>query len=210
MFDENPQNPISTVPPVNPSVPPIPSSTPVNPAPVDDIFAATDSNIKDSPFTPAGGQVPPPVEMPMSQIAKVYFWHKWWFWVGLAVIIVIAGGVLWWQGSAPAGNTELTANNNQPINNPPQNQPPVNNPPPVLPPDQDSDGLTDAEEQTVGTDPLKPDTDSDGLFDREEVKVYLTDPLKADTDGDTFADGVEIQNGYNPKGDGKLLELPVQ
>ncbi|MEK7496643.1 MAG: hypothetical protein AAB657_01930 [Patescibacteria group bacterium] len=210
MFDENSQNPIPAVPPtINP---PTPSSTPVNPAPVDDIFAATDSNIKDSPFTQVGGQVPPPVEIPMSQIGKVYFWHKWWFWVGLAVIIVIAGGVLWWQGSSPTDNRQQTTdNNNQPqFFDQPQNQPPVNNPPPILPIDQDSDGLTDAEEQTVGTDPLKPDTDSDGLFDREEVKVYLTDPLKADTDGDTFADGVEIQNGYNPKGDGKLLELPVQ
>ncbi|MCG3130666.1 MAG: hypothetical protein FLDDKLPJ_01433 [Phycisphaerae bacterium] len=36
--------------------------------------------------------------------------------------------------------------------------------------DQDSDGLTDAEEKTLGTDPLNRDTDGDGLLDGWEVK----------------------------------------
>ena len=68
--------------------------------------------------------------------------------------------------------------------------------------------MSDAEEKVLGTDPLKADIDGDGLFDREEVKVYKTDPLKADTDGDSYLDGAEVQNGYNPNGAGKLLELP--
>ncbi len=74
--------------------------------------------------------------------------------------------------------------------------------------DSDLDGLPDEEELTLGTDPNKLDTDDDGLTDREEVKVYDTDPLNPDTDGDTYPDGTEVKAGYNPKGPGKLFELP--
>jgi len=45
------------------------------------------------------------------------------------------------------------------------------------------------------------------LTDREEVKVYQTDPLNSDTDGDGYKDGEEIAGDYNPKGQGKLLEI---
>jgi hypothetical protein len=74
--------------------------------------------------------------------------------------------------------------------------------------DSDKDGLTDLEEAELGTSPTSEDTDADGLFDREEVQVYKTDPLNPDTDGDTFTDGGEVESGYNPKGDGLLLNLP--
>lgn len=73
--------------------------------------------------------------------------------------------------------------------------------------DTDVDGLPDAQEQTLGTDPNNPDTDADNLTDREEVVVYKTNPLKVDTDGDGYADGAEVKNGYNPAGPGKLLDL---
>jgi len=74
----------------------------------------------------------------------------------------------------------------------------------VAPPkDSDGDGLTDAQELQLGTDPNKKDTDGDGLSDYDEVTKYRTDPLKADTDGDGYADGVEVQKGYNPLGPGK-------
>ena len=49
--------------------------------------------------------------------------------------------------------------------------------------DSDSDGLNDAAERTLGTDPKKRDTDGDGLSDGAEVKLG-TNPLKKDTDGD--------------------------
>jgi len=74
--------------------------------------------------------------------------------------------------------------------------------------DTDNDGLFDAEEKRLGTDPQKADTDNDGLFDREEIRVYNTDPLNPDTDYDDYTDGQEVQNGYNPAGPGKLSELP--
>ncbi len=74
--------------------------------------------------------------------------------------------------------------------------------------DTDGDGLSDAREVALGTNSNLVDTDADGLNDREEVEVYMTDPLNPDTDGDTFKDGEEVRNGYNPKGPGKLLQLP--
>ena len=72
--------------------------------------------------------------------------------------------------------------------------------------DADHDGLTDAEEKTLGTNPNNPDTDGDGLTDGEEVNVYKTNPLNPDTDGDGYSDGEEVRNGYNPNGPGKLVK----
>ena len=74
--------------------------------------------------------------------------------------------------------------------------------------DADKDGLTDAREALLGTNPNSPDTDADNLFDKEEVDVYQTNPLNPDTDGDTFKDGDEVKNGYNPNGPGQLLQVP--
>jgi hypothetical protein len=71
--------------------------------------------------------------------------------------------------------------------------------------DTDKDGLTDAEEQQLGTNINSTDTDSDGLFDREEVKVYKTNVLTPDTDGDGMSDGDEVKIGRNPNGEGSLL-----
>jgi outer membrane protein OmpA-like peptidoglycan-associated protein/outer membrane protein W len=58
--------------------------------------------------------------------------------------------------------------------------------------DSDGDGLTDAEEARLGTNPHMKDTDSDGLMDGEEVNVYKTDPLNRDTDFDLLSDGEEV------------------
>ncbi len=43
-------------------------------------------------------------------------------------------------------------------------------------PDDDNDGLSDAEESVIGTDPFNPDTDGDGLTDLQEVQSNR-DPL---------------------------------
>jgi len=95
--------------------------------------------------------------------------------------------------------------------------------------DDDSDGLSNAEEDRLGIDSLDPDTDNDGLFDREEVITYQTDPKSndsdedelsdyeeiniwqtdpnnSDTDDDGYLDGLEVANGYNPLGEGILEE----
>ena len=56
--------------------------------------------------------------------------------------------------------------------------------------DSDGDGLTDAEERRIGTDPFRADTDGDGISDGDEVRLGL-DPLRADTDGDGILDGID-------------------
>jgi hypothetical protein len=64
--------------------------------------------------------------------------------------------------------------------------------------DIDEDGLTNLQEQTQGTDPLKPDTDGDTLDDGFEVNSFGSSPLLADTDGDGLTDDSEFRLGTNP------------
>lgn len=75
--------------------------------------------------------------------------------------------------------------------------------------DTDGDGLKNDEEDKLGTDKTKTDTDDDGLYDREEVKIYGTDPKNSDTDGDGYKDGEEVKKGYNPLGEGRLLNFDL-
>lgn len=58
------------------------------------------------------------------------------------------------------------------------------------PPDPDGDGLTNSQEQALGTDPNKADSDSDGLTDPFELSIG-SDPTQPDTDGDFKTDGKE-------------------
>jgi len=67
---------------------------------------------------------------------------------------------------------------------------------PVL--DADADGLLDATELSVGTDPSDADGDADGLVDGEETLVVGTDPEDPDTDGDGVDDGTEVAAGADP------------
>ncbi len=73
--------------------------------------------------------------------------------------------------------------------------------------DQDSDGLTNAEEATLGTDPTVADTDGDGINDGTEV-ANGSDPLNVcspnlnsplcDQDGDGLTNAEETTAGTNP------------
>jgi len=63
--------------------------------------------------------------------------------------------------------------------------------------DSDDDGLSDREEHVLGTDPLNPDSDDDGLSDGSEHAIG-TDPLNVDSDGDGQSDYMEQQHGTNP------------
>ncbi len=60
--------------------------------------------------------------------------------------------------------------------------------------DADGDGLSDAAEAALGTDPGDDDTDDDGLLDGNEV-TRGTDPQSTDTDGDGVQDGTELGLG---------------
>jgi hypothetical protein len=65
--------------------------------------------------------------------------------------------------------------------------------------DDDGDGLSDAEENLLGTDPLDADSDDDGLSDHQEVDDYETDPLDADSDDDGLSDHQEVNDyGTDP------------
>ncbi|WP_276298765.1 right-handed parallel beta-helix repeat-containing protein [Haloarcula ordinaria] len=62
--------------------------------------------------------------------------------------------------------------------------------------DTDGDGLTDVEEEALGTDPTVADTDRDGVSDGDEVNTYGSDPLNPDTDGDGLSDGSEVGGNF--------------
>jgi YD repeat-containing protein len=97
--------------------------------------------------------------------------------------------------------------------------------------DDDGDGLTNAQEAALGTDPNNPDTDGDGIPDGWEVDHGLdpktndaaldpdqdgltnlqefqsgTDPKNRDTDGDGIPDGWEVAYGLNPLTDDAALD----
>lgn len=59
--------------------------------------------------------------------------------------------------------------------------------------DDDGDGLTNGEEDELGTDPANPDTDGDDLEDGDEL-AQETDPNLLDSDNDGYPDGEEVLN----------------
>ena len=66
--------------------------------------------------------------------------------------------------------------------------------------DSDGDGLSDAEEEALGTDLADIDSDDDGLTDGEEANTYGSDPLICDSDEDGLLDGLEA--GLTEAGEG--------
>lgn len=71
--------------------------------------------------------------------------------------------------------------------------------------DIDQDGLTNMEEQKLGTNLGIADTDGDGIKDGAEVNKHETNPLNSDADGDHLDDGTEIElklDPFNPDVDG--------
>lgn len=70
--------------------------------------------------------------------------------------------------------------------------------------DTDFDGLTDAEELDIGTDPNKFDTDGDGLPDGDDLRTWGANPLKADTDGggaNDYCEVIDFQTNPNDPSD---------
>jgi len=65
--------------------------------------------------------------------------------------------------------------------------------------DIDGDGLDNATELSLETDPANPDSDGDGLTDGEELNTFGTDPNDSDSDSDGISDGDEvITHGTDP------------
>lgn len=81
--------------------------------------------------------------------------------------------------------------------------------------DSDGDGLTNAQEATLGTNHLDADTDDDGISDGVEdanqngtLDSTETDPTNPDTDSDGLTDGLELGNTApvaDPDGSGPML-----
>lgn len=63
--------------------------------------------------------------------------------------------------------------------------------------DTDRDGLTNLQEEALGTNPNKRDSDDDGLDDGDEIERN-TNPLAPDTDEDGTNDGDEVRKGQDP------------
>ncbi len=70
-----------------------------------------------------------------------------------------------------------------------------------------NDISTSSKEVAVVVDRSQLDYDGDGLTNKMEG-LYKTDPNNPDTDGDGYSDSYEIDNGYNPLGDG-FLDIPI-
>jgi hypothetical protein len=69
-----------------------------------------------------------------------------------------------------------------------------------------------ASEQTTPTPAVDAtaDLDADGLTQADE-ETYGTNPNDSDTDKDGYMDGAEVENGYNPNGAGRLsIEAPTE
>ena len=166
-----------------------------------DIFAEIPSEKTVAP--PQGLPVAPPSSAPAQGVTlqQSGFGTKWIVIAALVVVLIGGGATAFFalRGDAPQG---------APTGETPTPQPePQPQPEPEI--DSDGDGLSNTREAQIGTSAGLVDTDGDGLSDREEVEVYTTDPVNVDTDGDTYRDGDEVRNGYNPKGPGKLLQIPT-
>jgi len=187
------------------------------------------SRPKPSALRPVGSPSAAMLESPGSGAKRIFLFIG----ISVAVVAVLGGGGYFLlrlaqdkaAGGAPIANvpsataptavnanvpttnvpTEVAATGTEPVTAAPTNVP---LPQPVVAPSQrdtDTDGLTDAQEIAIGTDPNKADTDGDGLTDFDEVRTWQSDPLNADSDGDGYTDGAEVKNGYSPTGPGRII-----
>jgi hypothetical protein len=177
-----------------------------------DIFADIPSEKPGAPAPLPTGTTPLAVGESGVILERAPFGKKWV--IVLLALLLVGGGaaafLLTRGGEAPEAPLAPAAPAPEPQPEPqprPEPEPaPAPEPPAV---DSDNDGLSDAQEGVVGTNPNLIDSDADGLSDREEIQTYETDPLNPDTDADGFADGEEVRNGYNPKGEGRLQVIPT-
>ncbi|MCB9802903.1 hypothetical protein H6761_02695 [Candidatus Nomurabacteria bacterium] len=115
-----------------------------------------------------------------------------WQWAVLILLILATVGILLWYFLKPKGALVTPENQNA-------QQEVVDQ--------ETNDQANQAEDQPADqTDDnqIIIDTDQDGLSDQDELSIWLSDPSNPDTDGDGYSDGEEVNNGYNPLGEGLL------
>lgn len=180
---------------------------------VEDIFAETKAmpKVSPAPLKPEVEIEAPPAKKRISVLTIIMIVLG-----GIAIVLLIISGWFFWQKrKMPAGTNinssilqdqkivnvnSVNLNTNIPVNlNINTSLAPVYT-------DDDYDGLSNEAEAKYGTNPQKSDSDDDGLSDREEIKVYLTNPNNQDTDSDSYLDGAEVDGGYNPNGQGYLID----
>ena len=217
---------------------------------MDDMFADVDpverpSAVQSGKIKPAG-QTPAPVQQPatptpnippnemMVKDARDGGRLKKMLIIVLSIVIVAAIGwavyTFFIANSIEIVGPEETTNTNVNIGGGIINEN-VDEEPEIIPDDEilddDYDGLSNAEERRLGTNPSEADTDNDGLFDQDEIEIHKTSPISTDTDNDGlndwqeintwytdpneddtdddgYSDGTEVDNGYNPLGDGTI------
>jgi outer membrane protein OmpA-like peptidoglycan-associated protein len=76
--------------------------------------------------------------------------------------------------------------------------------------DSDTDGISDADEKRIGTNPQKADTDGDGIADNEELGADLSAPIDSDKDGIIDAlDDDDDNDGLSTLLEGKIGTSPL-
>jgi len=113
----------------------------------------------------------------------------------LSILFVLIATALWFIGSwwHYTCNIKNTCGSDTPVQNASTDSD-TKTDIPVIPPvntdtdavtikDTDNDGLSDKEEEKLGSDPLLVDTDGDSIPDNEEVGADYTNPLDTDQDG---------------------------
>jgi len=105
------------------------------------------------------------------------------------------------DGGGVEDGVEWEVDGTNPIDNPADDN--------VLANDDDDDGLTNGQEEVLGTDPDDSDSDDDGLPDGYEVDTVGSNPLLEDSDSDGLIDIIEWNltdtNPLEPDSDGDLL-----
>ena len=122
--------------------------------------------------------------------------------VVIVVVAAIAAAVMFFNKGFTS-STASTDNSNS--SGQEENARQFNTSPGTAPVDADTDGLTDDEERTLGTNPAEADTDHDELTDFDEVRKYHTDPKKPSSGTLAITDGEAVKQGIDPLTGKKLF-----
>ncbi len=119
----------------------------------------------------------------------------------LSILLVLITTALWFIGSwwyysckikNTCGGNTIISQTITPEKNTPSKNSVVTDSGPILITDTDGDGLSDEEEDKIGTDILLVDTDNDSIPDNEEVGTNLFNPI--DTDKDGIIDALDLDD----------------